>query len=223
MSQRYADDESVIDAVRIVMLKRPRVESQAELSTLVLTQLREEDPDIHVGAARIRRLAVSSGIVKLEIGYRESDRSDLPDICPVCGNGMSPVINSTLDGDLTEIKRKCTVCPYSVGKKVLVPGKYVFIRTAGRELSEEEVRLRKLRKAASLLRKASRLIGESLDGTSFPQRQDYAREMIDEILNSRDMTGSIPNLESDIRSESRSDPLWTDPLASPKYPNRKGI
>ena len=45
--------------------------------------------------------------------------------------------------------------------------------------------------------------------------------MIDEILHSREMTGSIPNLEADIRAEAHSDPLWTKPLSSPKYPERK--
>jgi hypothetical protein len=221
VSQKYPDEETIVYAVRKVMLKKPRIDSQREFAALVTEALKEEDPDIRISASRIRKVAVTSGVVKLDIGYRETDRSDLPDLCPVCGSGMSPVINNTLDGDITEIKRNCTVCPYSVGKTVLVPGKYVFIRTAGRELTEQEIRLRKLRKAASLLRKASRLIGESLDGTNFPQRQDYAQEMIDEILHSREMTGSIPNLKADIRAEAHSDPLWTKPLSSPKYPERK--
>ena len=222
MSQNIASDEAIASAVRNVLNRTVRIESQRELADRVLNELRRNDPEVRAGAVRIRKVAVTSGAAKLEIAYRESERSGLPDVCPVCGSGMSPVSNTTLDGDLIEIKRSCSVCPYTVGRKMLVPGKYAFVRTANKNLSDEEIRIRKLRKAASLLRQASRLIGESLEGTNFPQRQDYSREMIDEILTSRDMTGSIPNLEADIRAESHSDPLWTKPLSSPKYPDRKG-
>lgn len=223
MAQNIADDQSIIDAARRVMQTRPRIECQGTFANLVLEELKREDESIRASPARIRKVAVSSGAVKVEIEYRETDRVDLPEICPVCGNGMSPVYNGTLDGKIVEIKRNCTVCSFSVGKKVLTPGKYIFVRGSNRDIDLVEMRIRKLRKAASFLKKASKMIEESLEGTNFPQRCDYAQEMIEEILHSREMTGSIPNLEADIRGECHSDPLWTKPLSSPKYPDRKGI
>lgn len=223
MSRNYADERSVIDAIREVMKTRQRIDSQKELATLVLEALRKTDPEARVSAGRIRRIAVTSGVVKLEIEYRESDRRALPDICPVCGNGMTSIINNTLDGEKVEIKRNCTVCPYTMGRNVSVPGRYVFVRTREVGVTSNEERIRKLKKAASMLRGASRLISEAVEGTNFPQRSEYAREMIEEILHSREMTGSIPNLEADIRGEGHNDPLWTQSLSSPKYPNRKHI
>lgn len=223
VSQNIANAESVANAVRTVMNTKGRIESQRELHSLVLKELRRNSPKTRVSATRVRRIAVSSGAVKIEIEYRETDRSDLPNVCPVCGNGMSPIYNGTLEGKIVEIKRNCSVCPYSVGKKVLMPGRYAFVRVADRETSIEEMRLRKLKKAASLLRGASKLIGEALEGTNFPQRKEYAQEAIGNILESREMTGSIPNLMADIRRESHSDPLWTKPLSSPKYPDGKDI
>ena len=204
------------------MQRKTRIESQKELAECVLKELRKEDPDVRVSAARIRRIAVTSGAAKLEIDYRETDKKALPDICPVCGSGMSSIMNNTLDGDLTEIKRNCTVCPFTVGKTVLVPGRYCFVRSTA-EVNAEELRIRKLKKAASLLRNASRLIDEALENTNFPERGEYSKEMIDEIVSSREMTGSIPNLISDVRSEGHRDPLWTEPLSTPKYPDRKDI
>ncbi len=217
-----SDEHTISMAVRRVMQRKARIESQKELAELVLKELRKDNPEVRVGAARIRRIAVTSGAARLEIDYRETDRKDLPDICPVCGSGMSSIMNNTLDGELTEIKRNCSVCPFTVGKTVLVPGRYCFVRSTG-EVNAEELRIRKLKKAASLLRQASRLIDDAVENTNFPERGEYAREMIDEIVNSREMTGSIPNLISDVRSEGHRDPLWTEPLSTPKYPDRKGI
>lgn len=222
MTRNYADEKTVAEAVRKVMITRPRVESQAELSRLVLKELRNSDPTVRVSTARIRKIAVSSGVVKLEIEYRETDRKFLPDVCPVCGNGMSAIINNTLTGEQTEIRRNCTVCPYSVGKNVMAPGKYAFLRTST-DVSDEEMRIRKLKKAASLLRSAERLIKEALEGTNFPQRAQNSKELIDQVINSKDMAGSIPNLEADIRGENHSDPLWTKSFSTPKYPDKKDI
>ncbi len=222
VSNKISDEATISAAVRRVMQRKTRVETQKELAELVLAELRKADPDVHVSAVRIRRIAVTSGAARLEIDYRESGRNSLPDICPVCGSGMSSVMNNTLDGERTEIKRNCTVCPYSVGKVLMMPGKYAFIRSSG-EVSAEEARIRKLKKAASLLRSASKLIDEAIEGTNFPERGEYSREMIDEIVTSKEMTGSIPNLIADVRGEGHKDPLWTESLSTPKYPNRKGI
>lgn len=204
------------------MKRKTRIDTQKELCELVRAELAKSSPGVRASAKRIRRIAIGSGAVRLEIDYRESSKTALPDICPVCGNGMSSVINNTLDGERTEIKRNCTVCPYSVGKVLMVPGKYSFVRSSG-EVSADELRIRKLKKAASLLRSASKLIDEAIADTNFPQRGEYSKEMIDEILTSKEMTGSIPNLIADVRGEGHNDPLWTESLSTPKYPNRKGI
>lgn len=223
MTQNISDEETIADAVRSVMLHKQRIESQSELAERVLEELRILDPEVRVSAKRIRRIAVTSGAARVVIEYRDSSKKDLPEICPVCNSGMSQVLNNTLDGGITEIKRNCTVCSFSVGKKILTPGRYVFIRNPTKEIATEEMRLRKLKKAASLLRGASKLIGEALEGTNFPQRKEYSQDLIHQILTSREMTGSIPNLEADIRGEGHSDPLWTKAFSSPKYPNRKDI
>ena len=107
-------------------------------------------------------------------------RENGEDICPVCGSGMSSIMNNTLDGELTEIKRNCSVCPFTVGKTVLVPGRYCFVRSTA-EVNAEELRIRKLKKAASLLRQASRLIDEAVENTNFPERGEYAREMMKKL------------------------------------------
>ena len=221
--QMKVPDDMVEMAIRMVMDLNRRVESQNSLCSMVIEVLRLEDPDVHISANRIRRIAIDRNAARLEIEYRGSQRKDLPDICPVCGNAMSPTMNMTLDGNITEVTRDCTVCPYSVDKKIMVPGRYIFVRVPRKEVSEREVRIRKIKKAAALLRKASSLVSEAVDGTSFSQRKEYIEGSLNEILTSKDRAGSIPNLESDIRDMDREDPLWTRPTASPKYADRKDI
>lgn len=221
MKKNIADDDSIVKAVCEVMKTRPRIDSQREFVNAVLKELSSVTPGVRASAVRIRKAAVLSGSVRLEILYRESERPDLPEICPVCGSAMVSVLNRTLESQTTELKRNCSICTYSTGADVLVPARYTFVRTSAKTVSEMEVRVRKLRKAASLLKQASRLIGEALDGTEISTRQECPREIISEIATSKEMAGSIPNLIADL--DERPDPLWTKPLSTPKYPDRKGI
>ncbi|AGI47268.1 hypothetical protein TALC_00257 [Thermoplasmatales archaeon BRNA1] len=217
-------EEEIVQAVRSVMTRKQRIESQRELFSLVKKELESVlGAKVRVSADRIRRIALSSRSAKVEIEYRETSKTSLPDICPVCGNAMSPVMNMNLDGNVTEVKRNCTVCAFSVANHIRVPGRYVFVRVAPKEIPDDELRIRKLRKAASHLRAAKRLIGEALEGTDFPDRKRFAEESIDTVLSSKEEAGSIPSLEADIRDIGHDDPLWTQPLGSPKYPNRKVI
>ena len=201
--------ETLTEAIVKAINTHPRVESQRELTSLVLSELRKLDSRYSVSGTRMRKVGIASGAVKLEIEYREAPPAALPDICPVCGNAMAPVMNRTLDGSTAEVNRSCTVCPFAVGQTVRAPSRYVFVRSAVRKPSPAELRIRKLRKAASQLRSASRLIGEALAETSFPQRREFAQSRIGEILTSKKDAGSLPNLIADIRDAEREDPLWT--------------
>lgn len=221
MKKNVADDGSIVNAVREVMKTHSRIESQREFIDLVLSKLDSTCPGMRASPIRIRKAAVLSGSVKLEILYRISERTDLPDICPVCGSAMRSVSNRTLDDQTTELKRNCTVCPYSTGNEVLIPARYSFVRTTVKALSEKEERIRKLKKASALLKQASKIIGEALDGSEISTRQTYTRELISKIISSKDMAGSITNLIADL--DEQPDPLWTKPLSTPKYPDRKGI
>ncbi len=215
MKKNVADDGSIVNAVREVMRSHPRIESQREFVNLVLSKLDSVCPGMRASPIRIRKAAVLSGSVKLEILYRVSERPELPDLCPVCGSAMRSVSNRTLDDLTAELKRNCTVCPYSTGNGALVPARYAFVRTTAKALSEKEERIRKLKKASALLKQASRIIGEALDGSEISTRQTYARERIAEIVSSKDMAGSITNMIADL--DGQPDPLWTKPLSTPKY------
>lgn len=219
--QGIPSDEDIAESVRRVLASVQKTESQHALGELVRKDLSGKGQEVRLTDARVRRVAAAYGAARIEIEYRGSQNRELPDICPVCGNAMSPVTNSTLDGGTAEFKRVCTVCPFSVGMHPHSPGRYVFVRAPEREVPDDARRVRLLKAAASHLRKAKKLIGEALEGTEFPDRVSFASDAIDEIVSSKERAGSIPNLIADVRGEGADLPLWAEPLRTPKYPPHK--
>ena len=127
MSYHIPSDDRLAEAIFVVMYRNQQVVSQKEMAAMVLRELEKDGEEYRVSGERIRRLIVNRDMAQLEIDYKEFE-GDLPDTCPVCRNPLKSVRNSTLDGNMVEIMRKCTSCPYSVGSIMHVPGRYIFTR-----------------------------------------------------------------------------------------------
>ena len=127
MSYRIPSEERLAEAVFVVMYRNQQVVSQRAMTELVQRELDKDGEGYRASGERIRRTAVNKGLVQLVIDYSGSS-GELPEVCPVCRNSLTSVKNSTLDGNVVEIMRKCTVCPYSTGSDKHVPGRYTFIR-----------------------------------------------------------------------------------------------
>lgn len=128
MSYKIPNEDTVADSLLIVMHKNPQVRSQRELTNLVRKQLFFANPEYSIGSERIRRVGINRGIIGIAIEYNSSNISKIPDFCPVCRNPMIPIKNRTLDGGVIEMRRKCSVCPYSIGSDPTVPGRYYFTK-----------------------------------------------------------------------------------------------
>lgn len=128
MTYRIPDDDAVSDAILVVMHRNPQVGSQAEMVKLIKAELSKHGEDYRISGERIRRVSVNRKMAELTIEYNDAGDSELPDICPVCRNPMSAVMNRTLDGGTIEVMRKCGACPFSVGKQKRMPGRYIFNR-----------------------------------------------------------------------------------------------
>jgi hypothetical protein len=197
MPHKIPDEDVVSFAIISVMNRTPHIETQKEFLRLVRKELSKLDNEYRVSGERIRRIGVEKGIVKISIEYRESDIPDLPHTCPVCKNAMSPVMNRSLEGEYVEIKRKCTVCPYSIGKKVLLPGRYVFSRVKDAGTSPEKESVRKLGKARAKISEAADLIIEATAGTEFQEQGSALVSKLKEISSSGET--SIKGVSKDIQ------------------------
>jgi len=221
MSNRIPTDDRLSEIVSAVMKRNQQIRSQSEFTRLVRKELKKDGADYRVSAERVRRVSIERGLVKLSIEYRNSDSVDLPAYCPVCKNAMDPVMNRSLEGDVVEIKRKCTVCPYTIGGKVMSPGRYVFSRASG-SITNDEIRLRQLRKARAKLIEATKLIENALTMSGLEDRGNETSEKLKELADSREMSCSIYNIVADLKQiDDRG--TWARPTVSLKNENRKDI
>ncbi len=120
-----------VDEVKEILLKimkrRGIIESQAELHREVMKHLKRRNKDYKLSEKRMRIITLATGKVKIEIRYKLTDKIiESMDKCPVCGEEMVRIENSTLDGENVIIGFKCTKCPYWTGRNLRVPIRYIF-------------------------------------------------------------------------------------------------
>lgn len=125
---RIPKDERLIDAIFTVMYRNHQIRSQSELARLVRKELEKDEEDYRVSDERVRMLAIRRGLAAVHIDLHDTDDAQLPEICPVCRSAMNPVRNMTIYGESVEMGRRCVTCPYSVGTRRRIPGRYTFSR-----------------------------------------------------------------------------------------------
>lgn len=128
MSYKRPSNEKLDEALVNVLLRCQIIESQNELVRLVVKELEKDGETYRVSGNRIRKYALENGMVSIEIEYRESRNKKVPDICPICGHGLTSIKNCTLDGDTVELMRKCRICGYIFSARGSIPRKYSFVR-----------------------------------------------------------------------------------------------
>ena len=126
MSYHIPSDEQIKNALRKVLKKFRIVTSQRKLKQLVTLELKTKKKIFGVSEDRLRKIAINSNFVKLEIHSREGDPKKLLAKCPVCENNLNRVKNLTIWGGEVTIEFRCSNCGYWTGKKKRIPTRYIF-------------------------------------------------------------------------------------------------
>jgi len=126
MSYFIPSDEKVRNALKKVLQKAHRVPSQSLLTKLVLEELCTGKKTYGLSPQRLRKIAVESPFVSLDIHSREGDPKKTLSSCPVCHHPLTHVKNLTIWGGEVTIQFKCRFCGYWTGKKKRVPTRYSF-------------------------------------------------------------------------------------------------
>ena len=105
---------------------RDRREKILSLSTQGVSELKKIDPLFGVSPQRLRRFAIDSPFVSLEIHSREGNPKKLLRGCPVCNHSLKQIKNLTIWGGEVTIEFQCPHCGYWTGKKKRIPTRYVF-------------------------------------------------------------------------------------------------
>jgi DNA topoisomerase IB len=126
MSYHIPSDEQIEKALIKVLNKFHTVQSQSKLKKLVNKSLDTKKKKFGVTGERIRKVAINSDFVRLEIHSREGDPKKVLTKCPVCDGQLKKMKNLTIWGGEVTIEFRCSTCGYWTGKKKRVPTRYVF-------------------------------------------------------------------------------------------------
>ena len=89
-------------------------------------ELKKLNPLYKVSGPRVRRAALRSGLIRLEIHCRETTERRAIYKCPVCSTKLKQVKNQTVYGGTVTLEHRCPGCGYWTGVKRRVPTRYVF-------------------------------------------------------------------------------------------------
>jgi formate dehydrogenase maturation protein FdhE len=126
MPYRIPKEEVLVDAIRAALTDQAMVISQAKLTRIVKAKLKDVDPDFTASEKRIRHLAMTRRLAKVDIECRDTVEKSRATRCPVCGSKMSRIQNETIFGGRVTLGYKCRSCTYWTGIKRRVPVRYIF-------------------------------------------------------------------------------------------------
>ena len=126
MSYHIPSDNQVEIALKKILKENRTIQSQKKLKQLIVKELNTKKKTFGVSESRLRKIAINSNFVKLEIHSREGDPRRLLAKCPVCGSYLKRVKNLTIWGGEVTIEFSCSNCVYWTGKKKRIPTRYVF-------------------------------------------------------------------------------------------------
>jgi hypothetical protein len=78
-------------------------------------------------------------------------------------------------------------------------------------------RVEKLRRAEELLNEAADLMDDALRMSGMESRSGTDSDTIRRIASDRDYAGSLHNIAEDLSYRDEEQPVWTQPLTSPKH------
>lgn len=211
MAYRIPSDDEVAKAIDNCLVRTPRMHSQRELTEAVSAELAFTDPLYRVGGDRVRRIGIERGIINLEISYASNARG-VGDACPVCDDILIPVRNRTLDGGMIEMSRGCRRCGYTAKGSETKPARYDITRKSS---VDADTRVNMLKEAQILLLRAADLMDGALRMSGIESRSGKDSRTVRRIAADPSYGGSLRNLALDLQRLEK-DPVWTQPLTSPK-------
>ncbi len=122
-------------AVRAVRRHGNAFLSQREALAAIRELLRRDDPQLRLGARRLRRILLQSPGLYVRAEYAERTDRPYPSRCPVCGEPLRPIPNRTLEGGTVMAGLRCSACSYWTHRTVRIPRRYRIGRAGidGRE------------------------------------------------------------------------------------------
>ena len=126
MKKRVSSDK-LETVLRQIMAARYKVESQEELTSLVLKQLKKEDKEYGVSPLRLKRIALSIPEIQVTAKIKHVPKIKDIDSCPICDSKIEPLTVKNLLNKNVKVGYKCVECNYESTLDAFMPMKYSFV------------------------------------------------------------------------------------------------
>jgi len=119
--------DRVKEVIKQILSSRFKVDTQEELSKLVLKKLKKEDKNYTLSPRRVKELALTIAGVEVKAKTKKMPKMEKIEVCPVCGSKIAPLKGRNLLNQVMTIGYKCMNCAYQSDLEHFMPMKYIFI------------------------------------------------------------------------------------------------
>ena len=119
--------DRAIEAIKQVLKRRLKVDTQEELCLLVLRRLRKEDKNYILSPTRVKRIALLIPQVEVKAKTKKTVRLKKIDKCPICYSDIKPLEVKNLLNKKITVGYMCTRCAYESDLEAFMPMKYIFL------------------------------------------------------------------------------------------------
>ena len=126
MDKKIPSKAKLDDIVKQVLSSHLKVNSQEELSRLVLKRLKRENKDYVVSPVRVKRIALGIPEIEVKAKTKKTVRLQKINNCPICHSKIEPLEVKNLADRKVLIGYQCTECAYQSDLEAFMPMKYSF-------------------------------------------------------------------------------------------------
>ncbi len=133
MDKKIPSKAKLKDIVKQVLSQHLKVNSQEELSRLVLKRLKRENKNYVVSPVRVKRTALNIPEIEVKAKTKKTVKLQKIDKCPICHSKIEPLEVKNLADRKVLIGYQCTECAYQSDLEAFMPMKYAFLWKTAKE------------------------------------------------------------------------------------------
>jgi len=127
VSKKIPRPDFVISIIKEVLKKRGVVESQEDLCSHVLYELKKYDKKYVLSPRRVKELVIKIPNVEIKAKTKKTPKMTKLERCPVCDKKVGKIYGKNLSNKKIHIGYICKRCGYTTDLESFMPMKYIFV------------------------------------------------------------------------------------------------
>lgn len=133
MDKKIPSKELLMNLVKQVMMQHIKINSQEELTRLVMKRLSRENKHYVVSNVRIKRISLDIPEIQVKAKTKKTIKLQKIEDCPICHSPIQPLEVKNLMDKNVVIGYQCTGCSYQSDLEAFMPMKYAFLWKEAKE------------------------------------------------------------------------------------------